>query len=176
MDKAMGMHANRRVRYPKSSYTYGTYGWHNAWTVDLVNLEATHRSGLVFKFTSGADGDAKPPLGGKCPCGAWYGELRGGADSLPVPYKQHIAIRLCLEAIEIFSGMAAYACQDCNTDTIGGDYYMVHDTLWNKVHPKNAGMLCLRCLEKRVGRRIKLSDFTNAPINGNQVARFCAEN
>lgn len=171
------MNAVRKASYPKSSYTYGDYGWHYAWTVDVASRTASHTSGLVFKFSSGKGGDAQPPLGGRCPCGAWYGELLVGADSLPMPYKEHIAIRLCREAQQIFSDMASHACQDCPADTLGGDYYMVHDVLWDEVHPNMAGMLCLPCLEQRMGRRLQLSDFTSAPINGNRrITEFCSGN
>lgn len=170
------MTANQRVPRPKSSYDYGAYGWHQAWSVNVVNREASHRSGLVFQFSCGAGGDARPPIGGRCPCGAWYGELRGGTAPLPSQYKEHVSIRLCLEALQIFSDMAAFACQDCPKDTLGGDYYMINNELWSRVHPNQAGMLCLPCLEKRVGRRLQLSDFTDAPINSDpRIARFCSE-
>lgn len=170
------MNFARKASFPKSSYDYGDYAWHLAWTVDVPGRTATHTSGLVFKFTSGVGGDAKPPLGGRCPCGAWYGELVGGAGSLPTPYREHIAIRVCLEAQQLFSDMAMHACQDCPVDTLGGDYYMVHNELWNEVHPNIVGMLCLPCLERRVGRRLRLSDFTDAPINPERrIAEFCSE-
>jgi hypothetical protein len=170
------MNSVRKARFPKSSYAYGDYGWHLAWTVDVAGRTAIHASGLVFKFSSGVGGVAKPPLGGRCPCGAWYGELVGGADSLPAPYKEFVAIRLCLEAQQLFSDMASHACQDCPEDTLGGDYYMVHNDLWNRAHPNRVGMLCLPCLELRVGRRLRVSDFTNAPINPQRrIAEFCSE-
>lgn len=168
------MTANPRVPQPKSSYDYGDYNWHYAWSVDVVSRLATHRSGLVFEFEGGAGRGARPPLGGRCPSGAWYGELRGGSQSLPLRSKDQFAIRLCLEALQLFSDMARFACQDCPQDTLGGDYYMVHNELWNRVHPNRAGMLCLPCLEKRVGRRLQPGDFTDAQINcRRRIAEFC---
>ncbi|WP_063340573.1 MULTISPECIES: hypothetical protein [Pseudomonas] len=170
------MTANQAVPIPKSAWEYGTYNWHLAWTVDVVNREATHRSGLVFDFTAGAGRDARPPLGGRCPCGAWYGELRGGAETLVGYDKERIAVRLCLEALQLFSDTASFACQDCPEDTLGGDYYMVHNALWDHVNPNIAGMLCLPCLEIRVGRRLQPGDFTDAPINSPaRIAEFCAD-
>jgi hypothetical protein len=166
--------SKQRVSQPKSSYDYGEYNWHFAWSVDVVGRVMTHKSGLVFQFECGAGKGARPPLGGRCPSGAWSGELRGGPQSLPLRSNDLVPIRLCLEALQLFSDMARFACQDCPQDTLGGDYYMVHNELWHRVHPNGAGMLCLPCLEKRVGRRLQISDFTDAPINDRlRIAEFC---
>lgn len=173
------MTINRRVPLPKSSWDYGTYNWHYAWHVDVVNREVTHRTGIVFQFSGTPHSGprlARPPLGGWCPCGAWYGELRGGVEELRQRPKEAASMRLCLEALQLFSDMATFACQDCPEDTLGGDYYMVHNELWDRVHPNGAGMLCLSCLEIRAGRRLRLSDFTDAPINCQaRIAEFCAD-
>jgi hypothetical protein len=102
--------------------------------------------------------------------------LQGGTEAWPGQYNDHVATRLCLEALQIFSDMAAFACQDCPADTLDGDYYMVHNELWSAAHPNLYGMLCLPCLERRVGRRLTLSDFTGAAINSQRrIAEFCAE-
>jgi hypothetical protein len=52
----------------------------------------------------------------------------------------------------------AFRCVDCGQDA---GYYMVSDALWaaTGLGPHD-GMLCLLCLEKRVGRRIEFRDFT----------------
>jgi hypothetical protein len=72
--------------------------------------------------------------------------------------------------------MAMFACQDCPKDTRQDDYYMVHNALWAKVHPKINGMLCLSCLERRLGRRLRVDDFTDANINWNPRLRdFCRD-
>jgi len=90
--------------------------------------------------------------------------------------KKHVAERLCLEALQLFANVAWFACMDCPEDTLGGDYYMVHKELWEQVHWSYSGKLCLPCLEKRVGRRLKLSDFTGAPINSHpRIAAFCGD-
>jgi hypothetical protein len=31
--------------------------------------------------------------------------------------------------------------------------------------PNGGGMLCIECLEKRIGRRLTAADFTDAPVN-----------
>lgn len=93
------MNSNRRVAYPKSSTDYGTYAWHYAWSVDIACRAITHTSGLVFDFQP-RDNTLRPPFGGACPASAWSGELRGGAASVPIDMKEHVAERLCLEALQ----------------------------------------------------------------------------
>lgn len=44
------------------------------------------------------------------------------------------------------------------------EYYMVKPSLWAKAGGGD-GYLCIGCLEKRIGRTLRPSDFTNAPIN-----------
>src|SRR2546430_1806617 len=45
-------------------------------------------------------------------------------------------------------------------------FYMIHDRLWERagMAPKG-GYLCIGCLEKRLGRRLRPADFTAAPLN-----------
>lgn len=49
----------------------------------------------------------------------------------------------------------------CGFNTLHAEYYMVHDGLW----PNDAVMLCVGCLEDRLGRKLTYRDFTNAPVN-----------
>lgn len=67
-------------------------------------------------------------------------------------------------------------CMDCGKDIFKpykekGDYYMVNDSLWKKA-TKNSNeercLLCKKCLEKRIGRELKLDDYKqyiDAPVN-----------
>jgi hypothetical protein len=59
-------------------------------------------------------------------------------------------------------------CRDCGVNTTGvnGEYYMVQDAIWKqaKMH-RNGGMLCIGCLERRIGRRLTKLDFKVAPVN-----------
>lgn len=58
-------------------------------------------------------------------------------------------------------------CVDCYLDTYEADeYYMVHNHLWTIYGPKR-GMLCIGCLEERMGRKLNAADFTDYPINRN---------
>jgi hypothetical protein len=56
-----------------------------------------------------------------------------------------------------------FLCVDCGKDTGGetGEYYMVYDQVWaaSGLGP-NDGMLCLACLENRIGRPLTMGDFT----------------
>jgi hypothetical protein len=58
-------------------------------------------------------------------------------------------------------------CIDCGMNTMDADeYYMVHNEIWAEVVPDRLGMLCIGCLERRLGRQLEPSDFTDAPLNG----------
>jgi hypothetical protein len=67
-------------------------------------------------------------------------------------------------------------CADCGVGTIQlGEWYMVCDDLWEQAwrdrrkcwHGRVPGqeILCIGCLEQRLGRTLTASDFTDAPIN-----------
>jgi hypothetical protein len=60
-----------------------------------------------------------------------------------------------------------FACLDCGTDTLAvGDYYAVKDDVWSHAGGDD-GMLCVLCLEARLGRRLSTFDFADAPVNFN---------
>jgi hypothetical protein len=69
-------------------------------------------------------------------------------------------------------------CVDCHVDTLSAEpgvpteYYSVHDALWAQagMGPVD-GMLCVGCLESRIGRRLNRADFTDAEINDLSVSR-----
>ena len=66
-------------------------------------------------------------------------------------------------------------CADCGVGTLTlGEYYMVKDAVWEqawtgrrKPWHGNPGqeILCIGCLEARIGRTLKYDDFTDAPVN-----------
>jgi hypothetical protein len=57
-------------------------------------------------------------------------------------------------------------CRDATTFTKGNEeYYMVHNALWLTANPQINGMLCIGCLETRIGRTLTSDDFTDAPVN-----------
>lgn len=61
---------------------------------------------------------------------------------------------------------ADFLCLDCGLCTCcSKDYYMVHDAVWESACSHPTGMLCIGCLENRLGRYLTNRDFTDAPIN-----------
>ena len=51
-----------------------------------------------------------------------------------------------------------FACVDCRVDTNRIDeYYAVRDDVWPLA--RLGGMLCVGCLERRIGRRLAPGDF-----------------
>lgn len=60
---------------------------------------------------------------------------------------------------------STWACQDCGHHTLLMDeYYMVHDDLWWSFVDDEV-MLCVGCLEGRIGRRLESDDFIECPLN-----------
>lgn len=58
-----------------------------------------------------------------------------------------------------------FNCIDCGFNTMT-EYYMVHNALWAEAGMKpDGGMLCIGCLEDRLGRTLTMNDFTDAPVN-----------
>ncbi|MDO8571929.1 MAG: hypothetical protein Q7R79_04590 [bacterium] len=59
-----------------------------------------------------------------------------------------------------------FLCVDCGIDTGKiHEHYFIKTELWLTVMPTIEGMLCIGCLEKRLGRRLSKKDFTDARIN-----------
>jgi hypothetical protein len=58
-----------------------------------------------------------------------------------------------------------FECVDCGIHTFDiKEDYMVDWDLWERVGA-GRGMLCIGCLEARLGRELTPADFINAPIN-----------
>ena len=58
-----------------------------------------------------------------------------------------------------------FRCVDCAACTLcDGEYYMVHNEIWDRTG-LDRGMLCIGCLEQRIGKLLTARDFTDAPIN-----------
>lgn len=58
---------------------------------------------------------------------------------------------------------AEWLCNDCPYDCMN-EYYTVHDKIWEQYGVED-GMLCVRCLEKRMGRSLTPADFPHWLIN-----------
>jgi hypothetical protein len=61
-----------------------------------------------------------------------------------------------------------FSCADCGYDY--DEYYMVHDDIW-QTHGVGDGMLCIGCLEKRLGRQLCRQDFTGGTIDNSDSGR-----
>lgn len=57
-------------------------------------------------------------------------------------------------------------CGDCGIYALKDlkDYFMVTPQLWDEFG-NGHGLLCLNCFRKRIQRKFKKDDFTDAPIN-----------
>ena len=55
-----------------------------------------------------------------------------------------------------------FSCKDCASDY--DEDYMVQNDFW-KAYGGGDGMLCIGCLEKRIGRKLRRQDFTDLPVN-----------
>lgn len=65
--------------------------------------------------------------------------------------------------------VADWRCLDCGVDTDAIDeYYMVLDPIWESATDGGAdGHLCIECLERRLGRALRASDFSALEVNTN---------
>ncbi len=61
----------------------------------------------------------------------------------------------------------ALICKDCNTEIFSDtNMVMLKDAIWKKVSDSFEDAICDKCIEKRLGRNITLSDFKPSSING----------
>ena len=61
-----------------------------------------------------------------------------------------------------------FICKDCDKDTLidDKDYYMITPELWEK-HGVGKDMLCMDCMEKRLGHKLTKEEIVLCPINTN---------
>jgi len=62
-------------------------------------------------------------------------------------------------------------CFDCGVNTLEtNEYYMVTDSCWARAKMKaRDGMLCVGCLERRLGRKLTPRNFIDCPLNWRNV-------
>lgn len=59
-----------------------------------------------------------------------------------------------------------WLCLDCRVDTGRiGEHYMLVDSVWAQAHNSKTGMLCVGCVEARIGRRLCAADFNDSYLN-----------
>jgi hypothetical protein len=67
-------------------------------------------------------------------------------------------------------------CLDCDVDTVAiGHFYMLRRHAWLEANPDDAGMLCFRCVQARLGRRLTAHDFMDLPINRKHLSVWEAQ-
>lgn len=79
-------------------------------------------------------------------------------------FDYEVAVRAASQLVWFYADVR---CVDCDVDTsVTGEYYSVQDEVWLATGlDTRSGMLCVGCLENRIGRRLEWSDFTEFPIN-----------
>jgi hypothetical protein len=64
-----------------------------------------------------------------------------------------------------------FLCMDCKKDTNNSnEIYSLKQRIWLRANPLIARMLCLECVERRLGRNLVADDFSRAPINAENAA------
>jgi hypothetical protein len=59
-----------------------------------------------------------------------------------------------------------FKCLDCLVDTGRlGEHFFLKNEVWFKVHTSDKGMICIGCIEARLGRKLVPEDFTDAYVN-----------
>ena len=57
-------------------------------------------------------------------------------------------------------------CLDCGVDTGKiSEHYFIKTPLWMSLVGSDKGMVCVGCLEKRLGRKLNKNDFTQCYLN-----------
>lgn len=63
--------------------------------------------------------------------------------------------------------LARFICMGCGVNTHEiNEYYMINKSTWYFVADSNPdGMLCIGCVEQKLGRKLTSKDFTTCPLN-----------
>lgn len=70
------------------------------------------------------------------------------------------------EDFDCLGDCAPFVCKDCGVNTLHIDeYYMLADEVWDSIYKKRRGMLCIGCVESRLGRKLVPADFADVPLN-----------
>lgn len=63
-----------------------------------------------------------------------------------------------------------WLCLDCKVDTGKiSEHYFIQTSTWLEIVGSIEGMLCIGCLEKRLGRMLTKKDFTNCYLNNPKI-------
>jgi DNA-directed RNA polymerase subunit RPC12/RpoP len=69
-----------------------------------------------------------------------------------------------------------FLCMDCGKDIYkSNEYYTLLNKVWHRICPTDwKGILCLTCVEKRLGRKLHRDDFLRC-TNNTEQAKVCPE-
>lgn len=159
-------------RYPRPSQitnsNVGDFKWHRDWVLS-PNLRLTHhRTGLQLMAVPSTSPSANDTLLANEPSyRAWSIARVPGTCCKAIDSNKGLFQRLVHEADELAAYHFAGMCQVCHVDTLesASDYYMLKNRIWRSVCISPRGMMCLSCVESRLGRKLVREDFTGAPIN-----------
>jgi hypothetical protein len=77
-----------------------------------------------------------------------------------------MTVHVCIRRRGPADNIGRFNCLDCGENTARLDeYYMVRGEVWRFAVPVGRGMLCIGCLEHRIGRKLRPRDFTPARVN-----------
>lgn len=69
------------------------------------------------------------------------------------------------EEVSAYILSGRYDCTGCGINTSRADeYYMIQHDLWASTSA-GRGMLCVGCLEEKIGRRLEPADFIDCDLN-----------
>ena len=78
------------------------------------------------------------------------------------------------EALALIQAAFSVYCLDCDENTIElGEYYMLKSDVWAETGVSQRRHLCVPCVEKRLGRRLRSDDFIDVPMIGMRTRRGC---
>lgn len=70
---------------------------------------------------------------------------------------------MCARVLDALGGSD---CKWCGIDTFDtSEMYMVTDEIWRRYGPPTNGLLCIGCIEDRMGRQLQPDDFKDVPLN-----------
>ena len=73
-----------------------------------------------------------------------------------------------VEQLEFEDWYQRFRCVDCKINTAKiGEYYVVQDKVWAAANI-DQGMLCVGCLDFRLGQQLTPQDFKDCQLNKNQ--------
>jgi len=74
------------------------------------------------------------------------------------------------------SSRKKWLCLDCGVDTGKiHEHYFINTQTWLEVVGSKVGMLCITCLEIRLGRKLNSKDFPDVHINNRKLYPMSAK-